>query len=315
MFHDILVPLDGSEFAERALPLASRIAQCSGAMLHLARVHPTLLQYAPVPGVPLLDPALEEQERAEERRYLRRKAVELESDGLRVQITLLDGPAGPRLAEHAGQLGIDLVVLTTHGRDPLSRMWLGSVADYLLRHLTVPRLLIHSSGNGHLPPTALPRRILVPLDRSPLAESAIGPAVALGKLAGAELVLLSVVEPIVPIGDPGISYPADLVREALDSMEQCSQEYLERLAGTLRCDGQVVTTRCVVDNRVARRIDQEAQRAGCDLIAIATHGAGGMRRLVLGSVTDKVVRGASVPVLVMGGHGEEPAAARQVTPE
>lgn len=302
MFRHILVPLDGSEFAERALPLASGIAQRSGATLHLAQVHPLMVQYPPAPDIPLLDPAVEERERAEERQYLRRKAAALEADGLQVQTALLEGPAGPRLADHAAAVGADLVVLTTHGRDPVSRMWLGSVADYLLRHLPVPRLLVHSSGGAEpLPPPGLPRRILVPLDRSPLAEAAIPPALTLGRLAGAELVLLSVVEPVIPIGDPSVSFPADVVRRALDSMEQSSQDYLERLAEKLRCDGLTVSTCCVVDSRVARRIDAEAVREGCDLIAIATHGAGGFRRLLLGSVTDKVVRGASVPVLVTGG--------------
>lgn len=116
MIRSLLVPLDGSPFAEQALPLAVALARQAGAAIHLARVH-----------VPV-DLALPEG------------VVRLAGEtGLAVTAALLEGRVADALEEKAKAASVDLMVLTTHGRGPLGRFWLGSVADTLVRHLPMPR--------------------------------------------------------------------------------------------------------------------------------------------------------------------------------
>lgn len=303
-YRSILVPLDGSAFAEQALPMAVQLAERSGAVLHLALVH------VPVPGwyaaaeVAALNPSLEQEARTREAMYLDGAASRIREDtSLTVSCAVLDGGTASALAEHVATAGADLVVMTTHGRGGMSRLWLGSVADRLIRRLTVPVLVIRPTEEGTAPPPII-RRILVPLDGSALAESVLEQAVALAELVRAELVLLSVVEP-VPTLLPTLPYPVEIQPENLGDREAEARQYLEGIQAELR--RRLVTPRVhtVVEGSPAAQILKVASEEGCQLIAMATHGAGGMDRLVFGSVTDKVIRTSPLPVLVLHLAGDQ----------
>ena len=133
MFRTILVPYDGSAFAEHALPLAAQLARPSKAGLRLVCVIPPETTQAWPAGLPREDQTA--LKLAQWR--LRQWAPECN-----VATQLLHGPVGPTLAEYAATSKADLIVMTTHGRGPLSRFWMGSVADELIRHSPVP-LLVH----------------------------------------------------------------------------------------------------------------------------------------------------------------------------
>jgi nucleotide-binding universal stress UspA family protein len=197
-------------------------------------------------------------------------------------------------------------MLTTHGRGPLARFWMGSVSDELVRHLPVPVLLVRP---GEHPPEFEPepklKHILVPLNGEPLAEKMLDPAVELGKLMKADFTLLRVIKPVFPY----MSFPAagngiaqitesvlDNAREVERQRVQDAQEYLEKVAAPLREHGLVVVTRVEVDESPAHAILKYG--ASADLIAMETHGRGGLARLFMGSTCDQVIRGKTVPVLV-----------------
>src|SRR5262249_3646210 len=116
-----------------------------------------------------------------------------------VDAVLLEGSIIDAIREQAARSQADLVVMTTHGRGPLGRFWLGSVADKLLRLLSVPLLLVNPGEN---PPdlTVEPafKHILVPLDGSELAERMLTPATTLGGLMGSHYTLLRVIRPVHP---------------------------------------------------------------------------------------------------------------------
>jgi nucleotide-binding universal stress UspA family protein len=265
-----------------------------------------------VAGAPY-DGILEEKLREDAQDYLAGTARRLEGAApVPVSASLLEGDVAATLCAHAADTGADLVVMATHGRGPLGRFWLGSVADEVLRRLPVPLLLVRP---GEEPPdlAAEPalRRVLVPLDGDPLAEQVLEPAAALAQLVGAEITLLRVVRPAGPV-------PADLPegaagREAAALLEQVrglhrqvlreAEGYLTRVAGRLRAPGRRVQTKVVVGEHAASAILDEARDGGADLIALATHGRHGLPRLLLGSVADKVVRGAAAPVLVLRPQG------------
>jgi nucleotide-binding universal stress UspA family protein len=247
------------------------------------------------------DMALDGAIRAQERSYLDRTVQRLERfPNLSVSSALLDGPVVDALADYARCGRADLIVMTTHGRGPLSRFWLGSVADNLMRLVSQPLLLTRPQEPApDLKTQPVLRHVWIPLDGSELAEQILGPALALGKLAQADYTLLRVVEPVIL---PDYHFAGNVASgvdpEMLRKLRSEAQDYLNRVADRLRDQGNQVQTRVVLNRPAADAILEEVHAHAGSVIAVATHGRGGIARLLLGSVADKVVRGATVPVLI-----------------
>jgi nucleotide-binding universal stress UspA family protein len=191
------------------------------------------------------------------------------------------------------------IAVATHGRGGLRRLALGSVADHLVRHLEVPVLLVRPAEDGATPACAsAPNQILVPLDGSPLAEEVLGPAADLARLWGSELTLLRVVQPVVFYGDELLGWPAPYDKELTASSRSQAEDYVRDIAERLRGEGLRASGVAVVGWGAADAILKTARPDQVAAIAVATHGRGGLRRLALGSVADKLIRAADVPVLV-----------------
>jgi nucleotide-binding universal stress UspA family protein len=291
MYRSILVPLDGSLPSEQSLPYAAAIARRSGAALQLAYVHTPLIvgegvMYLGTPDVQLWE---------EEKKYLLSVVERLKKTGLdKVSAHVLEGPIAETLQEQALGEGCDLVVMTTHGRGPVSRFWLGSVADQLVHRLPIPLLLIRTREEAPSP-AAEPevRTMLVALDGTPEAEQILEPAGVLAKLLGASCTLLRVVPTAVP---HGIRKETAVGAALADKLRAEAHVYLQRLSASLRDRGIAVQTCITADAHAATAILKASGEY--DLLALETHGRRGLPRLFLGSVADKVVRGASIPVLV-----------------
>jgi nucleotide-binding universal stress UspA family protein len=307
MFRSLLVPLDGSTFAEHALPLALTIARRSGAAIQLVHVYvPPILAHPEALGY--YDPALEWELKKQHKAYLDQMVQRLQGlSSVQVSGTLLEGEVAETLRTTASATGADLVVMTTHGRGPMQRFWLGSVADTLVRELPVPLLLLRpEQGPVDLSHERVPQHFLLPLDGSALAEQMLKPAVALGTLMGANYTLLRVVKPVHPVffepKGQTLEERAQSVQAQIDAAQEKQRkdasDYLERVASPLRADAARVETRVVIDPHPASAIIQEAARSGINLVALETHGRGGLARLVRGSVADKVLRGVTIPLLV-----------------
>lgn len=309
MYRTILVPLDGSAWSEQALPLACEIARRSAAAVHLVRVYIPLVEVrlggSILADVPIVEESWNEERRQQELAELQARAQELShTAGVQVSAHVLDGPVAATLADYIEESGADLVVLTTHGRGGLARVWLGSVVDALVRHVRTPLLVVRpQDGPAGEAAFSSPRSLMIPLDGSPWAEQVIEPAMDLGRLFGAECTLLQVVEPLrahgyVPGGDM-----AELTAEATESLCSAARQYLESVAARLRAVDIPVTTRVILGSHAARAILNDAQAHTVDLLAMATHSRGGIARLFLGSVADKVLRGAEMPVLIIRPNG------------
>jgi nucleotide-binding universal stress UspA family protein len=303
MFQSILVPLDGSRFGEQALPLALTIARRASARLRVVHNHLPPLPVHP-DSAPASDPTLEPKSRNQERAYLEAVVQKLSAAGAASSSSaLVEGPMLDALCEHVVETKADLVVMTTHGRGPLSRFWLGSVADGLVRRLTVPLLLIRprelEDGEVDLTKEHLLRHLLIPLDGTPHAEAILKPALALGSLMGAEYTLVRVIEPIPVVGLDVPGYAAAGIDVTLmDRLQTRSRNYLNRVAGRMRDQGARVQTEVVVNQLAASAILSATVARRQDTIALETHGRGAVARFFLGSVADKVLRGTTVPVLV-----------------
>lgn len=293
-YRSILVPVDGEAFGEHALSLALGIARRGGATVRVAYVHRPFLpagQPGLYPEAGPLDAKLRRRGRAYLADLVRRLAKTSTTPVLPV---FLEGDdiAETLCAEAAD--ATDLVVMATHGRGPLGRLWWGSVGDELLRRLSLPLLLVRGFDTpADLTGDPVLRRVVVPLDGTPFAEQILEPALALGSLQDADHTLLRVVSPPrdYSVGDP---------QRRLASRPQAEEwRYLRAMTDRLGERGARVRP-CLVsgDLPAAEAILQHARAHDADLIALATHGRGGLSRLFRGSVADRVVRGASVPVLV-----------------
>jgi nucleotide-binding universal stress UspA family protein len=298
MYRTILVPLDGSEFGEQALPVALSIAKRAGASMQLAHVYA-----GEDAGAPASSPtSFDIQTRATERTYLEQLAQCLISrHTLRVEHILLDGPVADLLADQARASDADLVVMSTHGRGALGRVWLGSVAAALARLAPVPLLLVRPQ-QPLVPslPEPVFRHILIPLDGSPLAEQAIEPALALGALMDARYTLLQALDPLIT-QHTHPPYAAGPDPQLSAQIQTSAASYLERMAARLRAQSLDVNTSLAVGSP-ALSICDYARAHAVDLIAMATQGHGEVSRLLLGSVTDAVLRTADVPVLLSPVH-------------
>jgi nucleotide-binding universal stress UspA family protein len=178
----------------------------------------------------------------------------------------------------------------------------------MIRHTPVPVLLVRPGEQvvdlGHEPDLG---KVVLPLDGSPLAEQILEPAVTLaGLMPGAHLTLVRAIHPILPV--PACLESGDWEREAQRLAEQVeamqaslqaeARRYLETIAQRIRGRGLSVAVEVVVEDPPALAILHEAEKVKAGLIALETHGRRGLARLILGSVADKVIRGAHVPVLV-----------------
>ncbi len=300
MFNLIVTPVDGSRFAEAALPMAAWLAARARGRLELVMVHQPVAAMVGMGELAFPPEGLEDDLRVKERSYLEEMSAALGQvgDGP-VRFIDEDGPAGEVVCEAVSRLGADLVVMATHGRGAIGRLWLGSVADYVVRHLEIPILLVHPDRDRSRPRYQAMRGILVALDLSTRSEAILDPVVALAQVTQAHITLIHTVEPFYSVVEPGLLYPvaADVALAELRTAE--AQRSLDVTADRLRTRGVGVSTRVVPGANAASGILDALAEARYDLVALTTHGAGGARRLLLGSVADKVIRGAAKPVLVL----------------
>jgi nucleotide-binding universal stress UspA family protein len=213
--------------------------------------------------------------------------------GLAVRIRVDYGPAAPSILRAADEERTDVIVMSTHGRGGLGRWLYGSVADEVLRHAAVPIVLISATCERAWSVEG-PFRLLVPLDGSPLAEAALGPAGEVADALGAELVLLRVVEPADGFAALGTTYLPAKSQGVLDE----AQRYLDDISTSPSMAGRT-TTRLVVAGDPAAKIAAVARDEKVDLIMMSTHGFGGLTRLTMGSVATSVLQRADTPMLLV----------------
>jgi nucleotide-binding universal stress UspA family protein len=298
-YRSLLVPVDGEPFGEHALPLALGIARRAGAEVRVVHVH-CPLQSAYRPETLYYDSGPDALLRRRQQAYmddLFRRLRKVTS--VPVTPACLQGREVADSLREAASAGTDLVVMASHGRGPLGRLWFGSVADVLMRRLSVPLLLVRGyDAPADLTGDPLVRHVLISLDGSEVAEQILEPALALGTLTGADHTLLRVIRSVT---DYSLGYPgAGSQRPLADRQQAAAWDYLRRATDRLGGGTLRIHPRIVHDERtVARAVLHYARTHDADLIALATRGRGGLARLFRGSVADRVVRGASVPVLVL----------------
>ena len=300
MYTHLVVPLDGSSYAEHALAYAALIARHGGARLDLALVHTSYLVGTLDGSIAATVERWQTEQREREATYLHEVAARLARvGGVEARPVLLTGAVAAALEAHVRGSGADLVVMTTHGRSGLQRAWLGSVADALVRHVGVPVLLLRPNDQEPVLGEERPlfRHLALALDGSAAAERAVATALALAD-AETRFTLLRVVAPPRAPTSSFLPHAAHLNELLLQERLSEAAEYLDRRAQRLRALGRTVDTQVLVDVQAAHAIVRWATANGADGIALSTDGRNPALRLLLGSVQRDVVRAGALPVLV-----------------
>lgn len=295
MIRTVLVPLDGSRFAEQALSPAIAVARRAQGQLHILHVRtmspPSASQGADVWGDAVLQ---------EETEYLETISRQVhDASGVTPLVETREGSVPDVIRRHAANIGADLIIMTTHGRTGVSKLWLGSVADAVVRQDSIPVLMVRPDDQPiALDEHPLYSHVLIPLDGSPAAEAVVEQAARIGSLAHARYTLLRIV---VPARVPVQSFAGSAGRqdnEAASAEMQQARSYLEAQVTQLAATGLRVDSKVHRSEFAARGILTVAHDVQADLIAMCTH-RHGAARFALGSTADKVLRAGTLPLLLM----------------
>lgn len=283
----ILVPVDGSRAAEAAVPVAIAIAKKTGAELRLALVREATSLHA--------------QTYLDKTTTLVRQ--QLTSEDASASSVVLKGSVVPALCREAE--AADLVVMSSHGHGGFVRLWIGSVTDAVLRRTSVP-LMIVKPGNEDVTPHASISRIVVPLDGSNAAETAVGSALWLAGHFGAAVTLYRAVSPAGTASAAIHDSPKTAAR-LLSRLKRDARTHLEAVRAKIPDGSCPIDVAVGVHRSPASGILKFAKKKAADMIVIAAQTRSPLKRALIGSVADKVVRGSSIPVLVVRGwRGESP---------
>ena len=288
-YHRILVPLDGSELAKMAMTPAVEIASFMEAEVHCLQV---------VTGLTLnLDPYLNQRIiNAREQManlYLRSLRRRFDKSEVEIITSTTSGAAAKSIIDYAKKEDINLIVMSSHGQSALSRWVYGNVAIKILRRAPCDTLMIRPLGTTESLPK---KRVMVPLDGSPLSELALKPAVALASVWELDIMLLRVSPPLFSDQDPISSH--DFFDEIEEKLNEEAMAYLLDIQAVQARDSLSISVETASGPEAATLVDM-ANKNEVDLIVMSSHGRSGVGLWLMGSVSDKVLRKASCATLIV----------------
>ena len=297
MYEKILVPLDGSEIAERSLPYAEELAGRLSSEIHVVTVEEYNMNqaHAHKPGSHLKGKA--ETIERNTQKYLSELLVK--SDG--VKTVVLIGHAAEGIVAHADKEDIDLIVMSTHGRTGIKRWALGSVADKTVRATRRPVMLIRATGaHPDVHEKSTFRRVLVPLDGSEESEVIVPYVKELGSKLEAEIILFQAVERAkhTYATDNMVVTHLPYSDEEMEPFKADAESYLNQVGNLLKGDGINLRSKVGI-GEAAEWIIEYADEIDADLVAMATHGRSGISRWTLGSVASKVLHAGNTPLMLL----------------
>lgn len=296
MFTRLLVPLDGSKTAEQVMPWARRFADSFQLPVELLAVVDVGTLLTSVERARRFD-KLVEQALRESKAYLER--ISGRFVGSRVRRTVEQGSAAELIIEKAAADKSTLIAMTTHGRSGLNRWLLGSVAEKVLRATANPLLLVRIAHEGKVEGEAAPKSIVVPLDGSELAETVLPTVTKIAKRLGLEVFLFRACSNPYSAFIGGSGPYAVNVNELMKDIRDEARNYLEAKMAELQKQGVEEISYLLQEGVAADEIVSVASHTPESLIAMSSHGRSGVKRWMLGSVTETVVRHSNSPVLVV----------------
>lgn len=289
-FKKILVPLDGSTNSEKVLSWITGLAGKLGAELVLLGI-PGPVAPSSVSNSGDLDSQLGAD-------YLERQANRLREQGFTATTVIEFGHPSQVIIAVADRINADLIAMATHRDHLIERGILGSVTDSVLRTALIPVLALNPDGDSVSSPTpGAPSTVIVPLDGSELAEESVPVALEIARACGAEVIFIQAVHlPAYAVSGPGAEYyGADF---GVSGERDKARKYLAKFVDQAEAIGVRAKAHAALGNAAGRILD-ETRSVPDALIVISSHGRRGFKRMLLGSVADKMVRASHHPVLVL----------------
>jgi nucleotide-binding universal stress UspA family protein len=279
IFGRILVPLDGSGEGKSVLPYIRDLSQKFNSSIYIL-------------GVGIGSKRRRVNYLLKE--YINEITNELCAENIDAKPIMSYGTPAEEITLQAEKNNINLITMATHGRGGITRWWIGSVAERVVSNSTIPVFLVRSKriDETEALKKATIKNIIAPLDGSDIGESALANAEAIALKTGASIHLLHIITP--PGGLEVNLFGSDL-KGIVKAMNDSAENYLNRIAEDLKKKG--IPTRCkVMAGDPANLIVEEVTKQQDGLIAMSTHGRSGIARWILGSVADKVLHEATIPI-------------------
>ena len=312
MYSRVVAPLDGSTLALQVLPYARLIAGSTGAtlvllnsvnsppadLMGLAAGSYTDTNVASTP-TPEQWGELRGRVRADTERHLEEAAGPAREQGLKVEIVLKEGEPAEMITEEADKDEQTLIAMSTHGRSGVGRWLMGSVTDRVVRHGRHATLVIRAQEGDVTSSSPKLRRVLLPVDGSSISDSAVPHGVEMAKAIGCGITVLRVVSPAA-YGEAFADYVPTVQSDAfVASIQAEAQGYVDSKVAEVKEAGIADVDGKIVEGNPGSVIIDEVGEGGEQLVVMATHGRSGVGRWLMGSVTDRVIRHSSGPVLVI----------------
>jgi nucleotide-binding universal stress UspA family protein len=294
MFNKILLPLDGSQLAEAAIPYATNLAEQLEAEIYLLHIcppeHQSYVHMHQIYMNCMVD-------------GIRSKMKESwkSSKELKVEAEVIVGDPIKLIFDYTKLKGIDLISLTTHGNSGFKPWALGNVADKIVRGSGIPTLLIRVKEQKDLEiRKAIVRKILVPLDNSDASRASLPVAIELAKKLNAGLTLFSMAQTAyaqnLNSAGSGIGINWDAVDKA---SEHAADEYLQKIEEEFKNSGVQVERNSMLGIDAAYEILELEKKGNLDMVVMATRGRSSIARWAFGSVAEKVLREGNLPILLV----------------
>jgi len=291
MFDSILVPTDGSDHARRAAAHAGALAEAVDATVHLVSAVDLDAEAGPFSAGGIGEEYLDEL-KAEAREDVEATTGALA--GVDTHTEVVTGRPSEAIVGYADDAGVDLVAMGTHGRTGLRRQVLGSVAERVISHASVPVLAVRAPGEDAATDPGTYEEILVPTGSDGPSETALSYAFDLAQRADARIHAVHAVSPGPGVTSADLAMPSSV----LSALTSAGEEATEVVADRARAAGLAAVTE-VRGGRPSKALVEYADENGVDCIVMATAGRSGLSRFLLGSTTEAVVRRAPHPVFTV----------------
>jgi len=280
MYGRILVPLDGSDLAERSLPYVKHIAKkLNSAVILMMVCLPS--NYAELPL----------------KAYIQKKTKEFQVEGIKTNSKILRGEAATAILKFAQKNDIDLIVMSAHGGSGISRWSLGSCATKVLQKTNIPTLLVRSNKTKAKSLNAEISKILIALDGSHFSEAIIPYVKRLIEINKPEVILVRVIEPVTLPFTTGYIEHEKYEKEIMEKAKEEASSYLQKMKGLFEQEGTKAST-VLLKGHPANAILNYAEESNIRLIAITTHGYTGITKWAYGSVAANIIESSTIPILL-----------------
>ena len=301
MFKTILVPLDGSQLADCVLPHVVAIARPFDSEITLLRM---LEKTQAGTSAQLFDLVNWQINKTRATLYLEKIKARIQREKTRVQTTVIEGLVADGITEYAHSHGIKLIVLSSHGRNGLTRWGISSITQKIIMSAQTSLLIVRAHQDGihsdELSERPLYRRILVPLDGSQRAENVLPIVTQLAQFHRSQIHLVQIIQtPEMARQMPPTREDVDLSNRIVSRNQEEAGRYLEQLKSRSFLEGLTIQIHLITSDNTAVALHQLVEQENIDMVALSAHGYSGIHQWPYGSMVNNFVQYGKIPLLVV----------------